>query len=161
MVPPALKMYGILYIDIVYNNDNVKFCYSKLSGVYIVFIKNITFQPPFLELFFNCCQMHKDSLSTEIVLKANILFFQLTLFNITLSLSFIRSNAVRFIKYILIVFCVFIFLCMLAWIISITTSFYLFYFCFYFSTDTENIKLVFCAVKDTLMQNALKEFNLN
>ncbi|XP_055921577.1 G protein alpha q subunit isoform X1 [Eupeodes corollae] len=28
------------------------------------------------------------------------------------------------------------------------------------ATDTENIKLVFCAVKDTLMQNALKEFNL-
>ncbi|XP_023314440.1 G protein alpha q subunit isoform X9 [Trichogramma pretiosum] len=26
--------------------------------------------------------------------------------------------------------------------------------------DTENIKLVFCAVKDTIMQNALKEFNL-
>ncbi|XP_017054118.1 G protein alpha q subunit isoform X4 [Drosophila ficusphila] len=28
------------------------------------------------------------------------------------------------------------------------------------ATDTENIKLVFCAVKDTIMQNALKEFNL-
>jgi len=28
------------------------------------------------------------------------------------------------------------------------------------ATDTENIKLVFCAVKDTLMQNALKEYNL-
>lgn len=27
-------------------------------------------------------------------------------------------------------------------------------------TDTENIKLVFCAVKDTIMQSALKEFNL-
>lgn len=27
-------------------------------------------------------------------------------------------------------------------------------------TDTENIKLVFCAVKDTIMQTALKEFNL-
>lgn len=27
-------------------------------------------------------------------------------------------------------------------------------------SDTENIKLVFCAVKDTIMQNALKEFNL-
>jgi len=26
--------------------------------------------------------------------------------------------------------------------------------------DTENIKLVFCAVKDTIMQAALKEFNL-
>lgn len=26
--------------------------------------------------------------------------------------------------------------------------------------DTENIKLVFCAVKDTIMQNALKEYNL-
>lgn len=26
--------------------------------------------------------------------------------------------------------------------------------------DTENIKLVFCAVKDTIMQSALKEFNL-
>ena len=26
--------------------------------------------------------------------------------------------------------------------------------------DTENIKLVFCAVKDTIMQTALKEFNL-
>lgn len=29
-----------------------------------------------------------------------------------------------------------------------------------FLSDTENIKLVFCAVKDTIMQNALKEFNL-
>nr|XP_027221575.1 guanine nucleotide-binding protein G(q) subunit alpha isoform X2 [Penaeus vannamei] len=28
------------------------------------------------------------------------------------------------------------------------------------ATDTENIKLVFCAVKDTIMQNALKEYNL-
>uniref|UniRef100_V9IF85 Guanine nucleotide-binding protein G(Q) subunit alpha n=1 Tax=Apis cerana TaxID=7461 RepID=V9IF85_APICE len=28
------------------------------------------------------------------------------------------------------------------------------------ATDTENIKLVFCAVKDTIMQTALKEFNL-
>ncbi|XP_044585619.1 G protein alpha q subunit isoform X3 [Cotesia glomerata] len=28
------------------------------------------------------------------------------------------------------------------------------------ATDTENIKLVFCAVKDTIMQSALKEFNL-
>ncbi|XP_063377159.1 G protein alpha q subunit-like [Cydia fagiglandana] len=28
------------------------------------------------------------------------------------------------------------------------------------ATDTENIKLVFCAVKDTIMQAALKEFNL-
>lgn len=28
------------------------------------------------------------------------------------------------------------------------------------SKDTENIKLVFCAVKDTIMQTALKEFNL-
>ncbi|XP_071443642.1 G protein alpha q subunit isoform X1 [Hetaerina americana] len=28
------------------------------------------------------------------------------------------------------------------------------------ATDTENIRLVFCAVKDTIMQNALKEFNL-
>merc|ERR1719259_1628577 len=28
------------------------------------------------------------------------------------------------------------------------------------ATDTENIKLVFCAVKDTLLQNALKEYNL-
>jgi hypothetical protein len=27
-------------------------------------------------------------------------------------------------------------------------------------THTENIKLVFCAVKDTILQNALKEFNL-
>lgn len=27
-------------------------------------------------------------------------------------------------------------------------------------TDTENIRLVFCAVKDTIMQNALREFNL-
>ena len=30
----------------------------------------------------------------------------------------------------------------------------------FYATDTENIKLVFCAVKDTLMQNALKEYNL-
>jgi len=30
----------------------------------------------------------------------------------------------------------------------------------YLSTDTENIKLVFCAVKDTIMQTALKEYNL-
>ncbi|XP_039290338.1 guanine nucleotide-binding protein G(q) subunit alpha isoform X7 [Nilaparvata lugens] len=29
------------------------------------------------------------------------------------------------------------------------------------ATDTENIKLVFCAVKDTIMQNALKEFGMN
>lgn len=29
-----------------------------------------------------------------------------------------------------------------------------------YSSDTENIKLVFCAVKDTIMQTALKEFNL-
>ncbi|XP_037926464.1 G protein alpha q subunit isoform X2 [Hermetia illucens] len=29
------------------------------------------------------------------------------------------------------------------------------------ATDTENIKLVFCAVKDTIMQAALKEFNLS
>lgn len=29
-----------------------------------------------------------------------------------------------------------------------------------FIPDTENIKLVFCAVKDTIMQSALKEFNL-
>ncbi|XP_046453292.1 guanine nucleotide-binding protein G(q) subunit alpha isoform X2 [Daphnia pulex] len=28
------------------------------------------------------------------------------------------------------------------------------------ATDTENIKLVFCAVKDTIMQTALKEYNL-
>jgi len=28
------------------------------------------------------------------------------------------------------------------------------------ATDTENIKLVFCAVKDTILQNALKEYNL-
>ncbi|KAL5285804.1 GNAQ.2 family protein [Megaselia abdita] len=28
------------------------------------------------------------------------------------------------------------------------------------ATDTENIKLVFCAVKDTILQAALKEFNL-
>lgn len=28
------------------------------------------------------------------------------------------------------------------------------------SPDTENIKLVFCAVKDTIMQSALKEYNL-
>ncbi|XP_065567169.1 G protein alpha q subunit-like [Artemia franciscana] len=28
------------------------------------------------------------------------------------------------------------------------------------ATDTENIKLVFCAVKDTIMQSALKEYNL-
>lgn len=28
------------------------------------------------------------------------------------------------------------------------------------TSDTENIKLVFCAVKDTIMQSALKEFNL-
>ena len=27
-------------------------------------------------------------------------------------------------------------------------------------TDTENIKLVFCAVKDTIMQTALKEFGM-
>ena len=27
-------------------------------------------------------------------------------------------------------------------------------------TDTENIKLVFCAVKDTIMQAALKEFGM-
>ena len=26
--------------------------------------------------------------------------------------------------------------------------------------DTENIKLVFCAVKDTIMQSALKEFGM-
>jgi hypothetical protein len=32
--------------------------------------------------------------------------------------------------------------------------------CFLYIEDTENIKLVFCAVKDTIMQNALKEFNL-
>lgn len=33
---------------------------------------------------------------------------------------------------------------------------------YYFTSfiDTENIKLVFCAVKDTIMQSALKEFNL-
>lgn len=31
---------------------------------------------------------------------------------------------------------------------------------FYDKSDTENIKLVFCAVKDTIMQSALKEFNL-
>jgi guanine nucleotide-binding protein G(q) subunit alpha len=30
----------------------------------------------------------------------------------------------------------------------------------YIWTDTENIKLVFCAVKDTIMQTALKEYNL-
>lgn len=30
----------------------------------------------------------------------------------------------------------------------------------FLSKDTENIKLVFCAVKDTIMQTALKEFNL-
>lgn len=30
----------------------------------------------------------------------------------------------------------------------------------FFTIDTENIKLVFCAVKDTIMQTALKEFNL-
>lgn len=29
-----------------------------------------------------------------------------------------------------------------------------------YTSDTENIKLVFCAVKDTIMQTALKEFNL-
>ena len=43
------------------------------------------------------------------------------------------------------------------------------FFCFFYfasgwifawCTDTENIKLVFCAVKDTIMQNALKEYNL-
>lgn len=38
------------------------------------------------------------------------------------------------------------------------------HFCFLFQTfflsDTENIKLVFCAVKDTILQAALKEFNL-
>lgn len=28
------------------------------------------------------------------------------------------------------------------------------------ATDTENIKLVFCAVKDTILQNSLKEFNM-
>lgn len=28
------------------------------------------------------------------------------------------------------------------------------------NSDTENIKLVFCAVKDTIMQNALREYNL-
>ena len=27
-------------------------------------------------------------------------------------------------------------------------------------SDTENIKLVFCAVKDTIMQSALKEFGM-
>lgn len=32
--------------------------------------------------------------------------------------------------------------------------------CSYNKSDTENIKLVFCAVKDTIMQSALKEFNL-
>lgn len=31
---------------------------------------------------------------------------------------------------------------------------------FHDKSDTENIKLVFCAVKDTIMQSALKEFNL-
>jgi len=30
----------------------------------------------------------------------------------------------------------------------------------FFISDTENIKLVFCAVKDTIMQTALKEYNL-
>ena len=29
------------------------------------------------------------------------------------------------------------------------------------AADTENIKLVFCAVKDTIMQAALKEFGMN
>ena len=29
-----------------------------------------------------------------------------------------------------------------------------------FHADTENIKLVFCAVKDTIMQSALKEFGM-
>ena len=33
-------------------------------------------------------------------------------------------------------------------------------FLFVVKSDTENIKLVFCAVKDTIMQTALKEFNL-
>ena len=30
-----------------------------------------------------------------------------------------------------------------------------------FSADSENIKLVFCAVKDTIMQAALAEFGMN
>jgi len=36
----------------------------------------------------------------------------------------------------------------------------MFYSHFTCATDTENIKLVFCAVKDTILQNALKEYNL-
>lgn len=33
-------------------------------------------------------------------------------------------------------------------------------FLIFFQIDTENIKLVFCAVKDTIMQTALKDTNL-
>jgi len=36
----------------------------------------------------------------------------------------------------------------------------MFYSHFTCATDTENIKLVFCAVKDTILQNALKEFDM-
>lgn len=39
-------------------------------------------------------------------------------------------------------------------------SFYLLHAALDIFLDTENIKLVFCAVKDTIMQSALKEFNL-
>lgn len=41
-----------------------------------------------------------------------------------------------------------------------SNNFQIFVFLCFKSIDTENIKLVFCAVKDTIMQNALKEFNL-
>ena len=35
------------------------------------------------------------------------------------------------------------------------------FFIFFFMSDTENIKLVFCAVKDTIMQKALQEFGFS
>jgi hypothetical protein len=46
------------------------------------------------------------------------------------------------------------------WLVPDPVSFYtnLHVLCVY--TDTENIKLIFCAVKDTIMHNTLQEFNL-
>ena len=43
--------------------------------------------------------------------------------------------------------------------LKIMIFYMLFFFCMH-PTDTENIKLVFCAVKDTIMQGALKEFGM-
>lgn len=66
----------------------------------------------------------------------------------------LRKSIVLIVVYIILCVLVFVGYNLLLFI------FYLLHAALDIYKDTENIKLVFCAVKDTIMQSALKEFNL-